>query len=110
MTLPGRRPEHAGARRHDLRCRQPFRAHRHWHAQHRPGRDVVVDLILPDGIGAFSPFLNSNGGTCPNIVNSSFVCEGRERVVWQIDMLGAGGFTMVSTVPPIPAATRLGQS
>jgi len=70
--------------------------------------DVVVELILPDGIGAFSPSVNSNGGTCPNTVSNQFLCEARERVVWQVGMLSAGGFAMVSTVPPIPAATRLG--
>ena len=64
--------------------------------------DVEVGLILPDGLGSFSPVVN-NGGTCPNSVFSAALCEARERVVWQVGMLAAGAATTVTTVPPVPS-------
>jgi uncharacterized repeat protein (TIGR01451 family) len=64
--------------------------------------DVEVGLILPDGLGSFSPVVN-NGGVCPNSVFSAAFCEARERVVWQVGMLAGGAATTVTTVPPIPS-------
>jgi uncharacterized repeat protein (TIGR01451 family) len=69
--------------------------------------DVEVVLILPDLIGPFSPVVN-NGGTCPNSVFNASFCEGRERVVWQVGMLGPGAMVTLTTEPPIPNALAPG--
>jgi uncharacterized repeat protein (TIGR01451 family) len=69
--------------------------------------DVVVELLLPDAVGAFNQNFSTLGGSCTATGNLNASCDPSERVRWSLGTLEPGtGRTL--TVPPTTVAGIVG--